>query len=330
MKENFIIIDSLQLFERMSKQCESIFVINTLEELNGQIIAIQGSIGAGKSTLLERIRHYLTKHNLNVMDPNHAKDGRPLYLVVEEPIGKWEKKIFAFDKLPEDDRIAISKLQTERNILVTSASTEEGENDNERDAMSTSSSASTGDESSPTMVSHFDLVNVNPKRYGASFQLGVNTTRLDSYLRALDDMPELPENTRVHIISERSMLTDYLFAENLYDMGFMNDPEWHAYKKNYAINTKSLLARENLMIYVGTNVDTCMERIAKRGRPSEKSIPREYMLNLHKKHLALVDHFKGHVIRLDELEKHQNTEQMDIIVQGLMPRIEIYMNNCYT
>jgi deoxyadenosine/deoxycytidine kinase len=316
----------------MSKRSESIFAINTLEELDSQIIAIQGSIGAGKSTLLERVRHYLTKHNLNVMDPNHAKDGRSLYLVVEEPIGEWEKKIFAFDELPEDDRIALSKLKNDR---AKSSSTEEeeeegeGESDNERDAMSTSSAAD-AEENSPVMVSHFDLVNVNPTRYGTSFQLSANTTRLASYLRAFNNMPELPENTRIYMISERSMLTDYLFAENLYEMGFMNTPEWYAYKKNYAINTKSLLSRENLMIYVGTDVDTCMKRIAERGRPSEKAIPREYMLNLHKKHVALVDQFKGHVIRLDELEKHQTIEEMDAIVEGLMPRIEVYMNNCYT
>lgn len=290
------------------------FVINTLEALSGQIIAIQGSIGAGKSTLLARVDHYLTENRLNVLDPNRATDGRSLFLLVPEPLQEWDTKIYPYSELPEDDCTALLSLHNANSL----------QQESDVDAMSTS-----GDEN-VMMASHFELVNLNPKRYGFSFQMNANTSRLANYLRILNDIPELPENTRVHIITERSMRSDYLFAENLHDMGFMSGPEWHSYKKNYAINTKSINDRESVMLYVNTDVDVCLERIAMRGRPSEQSIPREYMQNIHKKHIDLVDQFSGLAIKLDELQKNKKTEEIDEIVRDFMPKIQIYVDNCYT
>lgn len=57
-------------------------------------ISIQGSIGSGKSTLLKHVIQYLEEHQLDASDPNHPIiEGRDYYLIVNEPLAKWEAEI---------------------------------------------------------------------------------------------------------------------------------------------------------------------------------------------------------------------------------------------
>lgn len=91
------------------------------------------------------------------------------------------------------------------------------------------------------------------------------------------------------IIIERSILTDrYSFALNLFEQGNMSALEWKIYTdllEEYTEKAGELFDSIGFVkyIYVRTEPETCLERIAKRNREEEKSIPLEYLKTLHQK-----------------------------------------------
>jgi len=87
---------------------------------------------------------------------------------------------------------------------------------------------------------------------------------------------------------ERSVYSDrYCFASNCYDSGIFNDVEWHTYCDWHTWLLESFAdLRLDGMIYLRTKPKTCFERLKRRARPEEKSIPLEYLNSIHNKHEA--------------------------------------------
>lgn len=287
----------------MTSREEASFVINILERLDVDIISIQGSIGAGKSTVLDLIETYINENNMNAMNPDTVvRDGKRLFVVMPEPLKEWDEKVYCYHDLPNDDREALMKLIASVDL-------------NERDAMSTSN-----DENIP-MVSHFDLFNINPQRYALSFQMIAKSIRLSSYFSILDKLPVLEKGTKLTLITDRSMLTDQLFAENLEELGIMSKPEYCAYKRCYDITTKSINSKEKTIIYVPTDVKHCQDRIKKRGRLAEQNLPTSYLESLDRKHKELIHNFNGHVISLDLMSHDLLRHDMSLVISDLMKEL---------
>ena len=86
---------------------------------------------------------------------------------------------------------------------------------------------------------------------------------------------------------ERSIFCDrYVFALNCFQSGLMAEWEWQIYCLIWDfINSQNWCARPDLVVYVRTPAEVCLERILdKRGRKEEAAIPLEYLQALEVLH----------------------------------------------
>ena len=113
-------------------------------------------------------------------------------------------------------------------------------------------------------------------RYAFSFQMMAYITRLSQLREAL-----VKDN--IIVITERCLFTDYhIFAKMLYDDGKIEEIEYSIYLKwfNEFISDQPVTN----YIYIKTDPNICIERIFKRDRKGEDSIPLSYLANCHKYH----------------------------------------------
>jgi len=118
----------------------------------------------------------------------------------------------------------------------------------------------------------------NQKDNSFWFQILAYITRLRNLLSILES------NKNKIIICERSIYTDHhVFASMLYDKGFLKEMEWKTYL--YWFDTFKKQTMLNLVLYVNTSPDECLNRINKRNRTEEKNkISLEYLTTCHGKH----------------------------------------------
>lgn len=113
----------------------------------------------------------------------------------------------------------------------------------------------------------------DPKRWGFTFQIHALFTRLKKW----GEYTSL-ENSAVKV-SERSLLSDrYVFASIMRDMDFLNEAEHEIYLQCYKemCNMKKI-ANVQGIIYIQCDPNTCSERIKKRNREGESTIPLDYL-----------------------------------------------------
>jgi len=111
------------------------------------------------------------------------------------------------------------------------------------------------------------------KKYSFAFQILAYTTRLKILEHAISEASE--KGTKL-IVMERSLDADRnIFAKMLYDDGMMEECMYRIYLKMSDEGMKKYMADGILWIHAGP--ETCAERIQKRGRDGEESIPIEYL-----------------------------------------------------
>jgi len=127
-------------------------------------------------------------------------------------------------------------------------------------------------------------------------------------------------------VLERSVYSDrYCFAKNCYEMGVMQPLEWKLYSDWFTWLVDGYATKPTGFIYLQTDPSVCYERLRKRNRHEEASVPLDYLKRLHEKHedwlikrTELVDYLADiPVVTLpcnldfennkDELEKHLET-----------------------
>jgi len=110
----------------------------------------------------------------------------------------------------------------------------------------------------------------NKHAYAFSFQMMAFISRLKLLRKARRENPD------AIIITERSLYTDKLvFAKMLFENGFIEDVNYKIYLTwfdEFAIDCPI-----DKIIYVKTDPEICFERINKRGRLGEDSIPFDYI-----------------------------------------------------
>ena len=117
------------------------------------------------------------------------------------------------------------------------------------------------------------------ERWAYTFQNTALLTRIENIQRAVDKHPE--EGTV--FLMERSYLTDrYVFAKILHEDKKMNDMELDIYLRWYDHFTAKYPIES--ILWLDTDVDTCVERIHKRNRPGEENIQRDYLQRLDDAH----------------------------------------------
>ena len=135
------------------------------------------------------------------------------------------------------------------------------------------------DENNKTILEKFYE---NQCKYSFSFQMMAYISRLHLLRKTIK------ENPNSIIITERSLFTDkYVFAKMLYDSEKMEKIEYSIY--NNWFHSMIDLAPLNKVIYLKTTPEVSYERIKKRNREGENSIPFEYIKDCHDYHNKMID-----------------------------------------
>lgn len=86
-------------------------------------------------------------------------------------------------------------------------------------------------------------------------------------------------------VLERSVYSDrYCFAKNCFEMGTMSTLEWQLYKEWFEWLVEHYAPQPTGFIYLRTSPEVCYQRLAKRARSEEATVPLSYLQSLHEKH----------------------------------------------
>ncbi len=159
-------------------------------------------------------------------------------------------------------------------------------------------------------------------KYGFSFQIMACVTRMKILMKALND-PKIK-----FIISERSLVTDKnVFAKMLYDSGNISKIDYDIYKVFYYTHVE--LIKNIILVYIRTNPNVCIERIAKRNRKGEDAITLSYLEmcnNYHEKWILNKD--LNHKMVIDGNKDHNNNpEQIDKWIDSFNNFMNFYQDN---
>ena len=120
------------------------------------------------------------------------------------------------------------------------------------------------------------------QKYAFSFQIMAFISRISLLKQSIRENPDSV------IITERSLHTDKMvFAQMLFDSGLIEDVNFQIYLKWF-----DEFSREcplNRVIYVKTDPDICIQRIAKRSRAGESVIPIDYLRECHAYHEKMME-----------------------------------------
>lgn len=123
-------------------------------------------------------------------------------------------------------------------------------------------------------INVLDLMYQDPRRWGLTFQTYVQLTMFQTHIQKIDHPVKLMERS---IFSAK-----YVFVENLYKSGMMQDVEYHILTEWFNQIVKDI--HVDLIVYLRTSPETALKRIQKRNRIEEQNIPLDYLKSLHELH----------------------------------------------
>lgn len=157
-----------------------------------------------------------------------------------------------------------------------------------------------------------ELFYTNKQKYSLTFQILTYITRLRKLLEALK------HHSDKLIICERSIYTDkFVFAKMLKEQQYIDEIEWKTY--NYWFDTFIEATQLDHIVYINTNPEICYNRIKKRSRKGEDSIPLDYLKHcdrLHKEWLLKEENVPNLVTVFDG---NQDLHCAEDFIQRLSP-----------
>lgn len=173
------------------------------------------------------------------------------------------------------------------------------------------------DENGKTILEKFYA---DQKKYSFSFQMMAYISRLALLKETIEKNPDSI------IITERSLYTDKLvFAKMLFDNGMIEVVDYRIYLKWFETFAKDYPISG--VIYVNADPHNCLERIVKRSRQGESTIPLEYLENCHIYHEKMLDTKNSESICKNQLIIDGNVDiyNNEEILQEWIERIENYI-----
>jgi len=113
---------------------------------------------------------------------------------------------------------------------------------------------------------------------------------------------------------ERSVLSDRIFAQNCLNNGNMDPVEFEIYNKWSTWLYERVCKKVKNIIYLRSSPEVSYERIKKRNRDGEETIPLEYLKQLHRLHDEwLIDNEELNVLILDADKLKLDKVTFDVI-----------------
>ena len=154
-------------------------------------------------------------------------------------------------------------------------------------------------------------------KYAFSFQMMAYISRLALFRKSIS------ENKDCKIVTESSIFTDRnVFAKMLYDDNKIEEVNYQIYLKwfdEFAQETKL-----DGIIYVHTEPTVCYDRIKKRSRTGEESIPLDYLEKCHKYHNEWILNGENNIHIIDG---NVDTDETPDIIRTWMEDIVNYMGD---
>lgn len=117
------------------------------------------------------------------------------------------------------------------------------------------------------------------QRWAFTFQVNAFMTRAKTW----HEIGRLTADRRV--ILERSIYCDrYVFAENCYRSGLFSLTEYQLYLRMWEFLVPNFTDRPDLIVYLRTPAEECLERIRARARHEETDIPLAYLQQIEALH----------------------------------------------
>ncbi|KAL0227521.1 hypothetical protein RCL1_003665 [Eukaryota sp. TZLM3-RCL] len=123
----------------------------------------------------------------------------------------------------------------------------------------------------------------NPTKYALKMQLYLLRQRYNTYLSALKHTI----STGQHVILDRSIYSDLVFAITNVQQGNIDDKGYALYQKvrqEYLRN----IPIPDVTLFLNTCPRTCFKRVAMRARTCETTIPLDYLTDLHNNYIDFV------------------------------------------
>ncbi|MFT4733478.1 MAG: deoxyadenosine/deoxycytidine kinase [Algoriphagus sp.] len=111
---------------------------------------------------------------------------------------------------------------------------------------------------------------------------------------------KIKSNGHKTIIQDRTIYEDaYIFAQNLYDSGHLNETDFQTYKSLFTTIMKAI-SPPDLMIYLKADIPKLLGQIKKRGRAYEENIDPNYLSSLNVLYESFSSLYKhGKMIEID-------------------------------
>lgn len=278
---------------------EAVFGIDRLKEIT-HFFSIEGNIGSGKTTFKRAIETFVHENGLSALEESEQVREH-VYLLIDEPVAEWTQQVYSRQNAKGEGANGDSNLYSLLDLFYKEMK--------EKTVLSRDDK-----EHQPEMLDKVAL----------AFQATTFTSRLKNLINTLSRMPRHPSGTKVHIISERSLLTDRLFFSNLNDSGLIPGYQWKSYDDFFNIICSHLLKSHDRIIYLPTSAEKSHERIVRRHRDAEvnNDIPLGYLESLHGAHTEMISKFikdrgTDTVIRVN-FEQDLAPPQIDTLVNTLM------------
>lgn len=117
------------------------------------------------------------------------------------------------------------------------------------------------------------LVYSDPQRWNFAFQHNVQLSRLNLQSKTTDKEIQM---------FERSLQNNrYCFVEMAHDKGLLSSPEYGVMCQWYEYIEKNVDIGLDLIVYLRSLPDSVFKRMQRRNRPEERTMKKDYLVNLH-------------------------------------------------
>lgn len=116
----------------------------------------------------------------------------------------------------------------------------------------------------------------DPKRWAYTFEAFTLICRVQEHIQE-------QKNKKITLLERSIYSGNYVFAKNSYESGFMNECEWIMYNQWFSFLSQGCQIPEGF-IYLKIDPKVAYERVKKRNRSAESTLPIEYLYHIGERH----------------------------------------------